>query len=187
MGQRLVVTVQSEGKDICKIYYHWSAYSLSSLLEVRDLIPALMEEGDTVLNITRFLESRGGGIDNGTQGSEYKAFKDRYPSEEFSNNVDRNEGLIAITEDGMEDLQRWSEGDIFINLDDEMIYNEVLWRCDPDYLDEWEKDMGEEPPITELSQNPFEIPFKDIDVLIGKMSNATHFVSYGGEVYELTE
>ena len=31
MGQRLVVTVNDNGKDICKMYFHWSAYSMSAL------------------------------------------------------------------------------------------------------------------------------------------------------------
>ncbi len=43
MGQRLVVTVNQYGKDIAKIYYHWSAYSLSALQEAREIINVLYD------------------------------------------------------------------------------------------------------------------------------------------------
>lgn len=38
MGQRLVVTVKSTGEDLCKMYFHWSAYTISALMEVRDMV-----------------------------------------------------------------------------------------------------------------------------------------------------
>lgn len=187
MGQRLVITVDMDGEDICKIYYHWSAYSLSALYRVRDLIPVLGKEGDTVLNITRFLESQGGGIDEGTSGKEYEAFKEKYPDEEFSDDVNRNEGLIAITQAGMDDMQGWSEGDITINLDDDMIYNDVIWHCESGYLKEWEKDTKEKPEVTKLSCDIFKFSFGDISKIIREVENAENFVSFGEEVYQLIE
>ena len=38
MGQRLVVNVIENGKRICAIYYHWSAYSSSAYQEAADLL-----------------------------------------------------------------------------------------------------------------------------------------------------
>ena len=187
MGQRLVITVDKDGEDICKIYYHWSAYTLSALYAVRDLIPVLEKEGDTVLNITRFLESQGGGLDMGTAGEEYQAFKERYPNEEFSNDVSRNDGLIAITEKGMEDMQGWSEGDINIDLDTGMVHNEVIWGCGSDYLEEWEKEMGKKPKVKELTCNIFEFSFDDIGKVIHEVENGENMVSYNGEIYQLIQ
>ena len=40
MGQLLVITIENNGEDLCKIYYHWSAYSVSALMEARDIIIA---------------------------------------------------------------------------------------------------------------------------------------------------
>lgn len=35
MGQRLVMTIRKNREDICKIYYHWSAYTSSALKEAK--------------------------------------------------------------------------------------------------------------------------------------------------------
>ena len=46
MGQRLVVTVKSKGEDLAKIYYHWSAYTYSALLETRNIIDCIYNHND---------------------------------------------------------------------------------------------------------------------------------------------
>ena len=38
MGQRLVITVHAFDEDIAKIYYHWSAYTISAFQEAKDII-----------------------------------------------------------------------------------------------------------------------------------------------------
>ena len=73
MGQRLVITVRKEQKDIAKIYFHWSGYSVSALEETRALLKEIGTKEENVnklqLNIIRACESMGGGIDGGA-GSE---------------------------------------------------------------------------------------------------------------------
>ena len=44
MGQRLVVTVKNNGKDLAKIYFHWSAYTVSALMEARRIVDCICEE-----------------------------------------------------------------------------------------------------------------------------------------------
>ena len=41
MGQRLVVTIKAFDETIANIYYHWSAYTLSGLLEIKDLLESV--------------------------------------------------------------------------------------------------------------------------------------------------
>lgn len=50
-----------------------------------------------------------------------------YPNETFSTDVDRNEGLVFMSPDGMEDAQKWSEGDAWIDISDEKFGNDVHW------------------------------------------------------------
>ena len=44
MGQRLVVTVKNNGNDLAKIYFHWSAYTVSALMEARKIVDCICEE-----------------------------------------------------------------------------------------------------------------------------------------------
>lgn len=130
MGQRLVITVNEFGKDIVKIYYHWSAYSVSALCEAREIINVLYdddnEEKDLRLRLIRFVENNGGGIDGGEGSDEWKRIAEMYPNEVFKKeNISRNNGLIALSEEGMDDVQDWSEGDVYINLDENEIINYV--------------------------------------------------------------
>lgn len=146
MGQRLVVTVNQYGKDIVKIYYHWSAYSLSALQEAREIINVLYddenEEKDLRLRLIRFCESNGGGIDGGENSDEWKRISKMYPNEVFrKEGISRNCGLIALSEEDMEDMQGWSEGDITIILDEDRVINDVNYFYED--IDSYNKDRAE--------------------------------------------
>ena len=151
MGQRLVITVNQYGEDIAKIYYHWSAYSISALQETRDVINVLYDEENEVkdlrLRLIRYCEMNGGGIDGGENSKEWERITKMYPSETFKkNNISRNCGLIALSEEGMDSIQTWSEGDIYINLDENEVVNFVNYSYESidDYnteCAEWDDDF----------------------------------------------
>jgi hypothetical protein len=134
MGQRLVITIKNGDEDLAKIYYHWSAYTFSALLETKKIINCIYNhQGETIsemkLRLIKFLEDNGGGI-KGDQ-SEFDYIKKMYPKEIFKEDgYSRNNGLIALSEKGKEDLQYWSEGDIDIHIDEEKIYNGVYGYFD---------------------------------------------------------
>lgn len=120
MGQRLVITIHAFNEDIAKIYYHWSAYTTSALQEAKDIIDNVdwfnsTSKDELILRITRQLEKCGGGVSI----RDREAFKKKYPNETFKDDIDRNYGLIAITDDGMGELEYWSEGDLTIDFDTE--------------------------------------------------------------------
>ena len=46
MGQRLVVTIEKGDRNLCKIYYHWSAYTYSALLETKKIINCIYNHKD---------------------------------------------------------------------------------------------------------------------------------------------
>ena len=125
MGQRLVITIEKNEKSIAKIYYHWSAYTYSALLETRKVINCIYNhkdetEKEMLLHLIRFCEANGGGID--LYESELKYIQAMYPNETFkTENCSRNEGLIALSEKGMAEMQSWSEGDVYIKLDDNSV------------------------------------------------------------------
>lgn len=128
MGQRLVITVHAFDEDIAKIYYHWSAYTTSALQEAKDIIDNVdwfnsTSKDELILLITRQLEKCGGGVNI----RDREDFKKKYPNETFKDDIDRNYGLIAITDDGMEELEHWAQDDLTIDFDTEKVYNDVMF------------------------------------------------------------
>ena len=127
MGQRLVVTIEKNEKAIAKIYYHWSGYTGDSLYVTRDIVHCIYNhkdetEKEMLLRLIRFCENRGGGIEGGVDGTAGKYITELYPNEEFKNDhISRNDGLIAINEKDMLEMQRYSEGDVYINLDEDKV------------------------------------------------------------------
>lgn len=195
MGQRLVVTVKSTGEDLCKMYFHWSAYTISALMEVRDMMEEFPIETkskeDAILYFIRYCEEYGGGIDGGMGSKEWNYITNKYPNYKFkSENINRNRGLIAISEDGMDEMQSWSEGDIYIDLDEMTVHNELFWYYDD--IDEYNRELAdrEDEPIT-LDKIPEvgeigDFDLEDIDDVIANLENITDYVCRNGnEIYEL--
>ena len=49
-----------------------------------------------------------------------------FPNVSFKEDPNRNYGLVALSENDMEKIQRWSNGNIVIDLDYNRIYNSVF-------------------------------------------------------------
>jgi len=192
MGQRLVITIHAFDEDIAKIYYHWSAYTTSALQEAKDLIDNVnwfntTSKDELILRITRQLEKCGGGVNI----RDREAFKKKYPNETFNDDIDRNYGLIAITDDGMGELEYWSEGDLTIDFDEEKVYNEVMFTyvSDEEFRQEradagFEDDDVDIKSIQKILFNPTEVHFFALDSAI-KTLNGLQFCRYFGQIYEL--
>lgn len=151
MGQRLVVTIKKNQKPIMKVYYHWSAYTDSTYEELRTLWSIIKPHKDepldelilniihgventvdeaykrTMSNIPTFNRSCHGGIDGGKDSDEWNYITDKYPHESFDSNPDRNCGLIAISDKGMDEMDMWAEGTAEIDLDTGMMHNNVYY------------------------------------------------------------
>lgn len=135
MGQRLVVSVKrnfGDEKSLCKIYYHWSGYTTSSMEETIKIINHLnqfdniekMSDKEIQLSLIRFCESNGGGID----GPDVDYIKKLFPNESFiEKGYNRNNGLIAISDKDQQDMQGWSEGDVEIGINDKKVGFHVYW------------------------------------------------------------
>ena len=173
MGQRLVITVVQNETDLAKIYYHWSAYSVCALEEAKQLIDHILThktmDNDLRLQLVKYLEANGGGIDGGYESEEFKTFSKLYPNESFNECPSRNDGLISFTKAGMRDMQRWSEGDIFIDLDSKMLYNTVFSIDTIEELREWYDEDIKLEDIPEYDINIDEIPFDEIGDVINEL------------------
>lgn len=120
MGQRLVINIYSKGEILANAYYHWSAYSLGSLDELRPIIkeletPEEQEYKFGVLDAIKLLQVTSAELTD----KEFDEIKKLYPSfKRKTERIDRNDGLIAFTEKGKSTNMLWSEGIIEVFVDD---------------------------------------------------------------------
>lgn len=201
MGQRLVVSVQNNGKELATVYYHWSAYTVSALWEVSKLVNCIFNHEDETeeelkLRLIRFCYENGGGI-NGNE-EEFKYIESLYPGEVFERSgYSRNDGLIDLSERGRTESHGWSEGDVEIYIDEERINNGVFgwWSNYAEYYEEvksWGEDYADDlmkfEDIHDIGYDLGDIAIEDIDNVIAAIEAAReHIVRYGNEIYELVE
>ena len=201
MGQRLVVSVQNNGKELATVYYHWSAYTVSALWEVSKLVNCIFNHEDETeeelkLRLIRFCEANGGGIN--CNPMEFAYIENLYPGEVFKKDgYSRSNGLIDLSENGRAESHSWSEGDVEIYIDEERINNCVFgWWPDCETYNEEVKSWGEDyedylvkfEDIPDIGYDLGDIAIEDIDNVINALEAAKeHIVRYGNEIYELVE
>ena len=211
MGQRLVIQNQINGESVNVSYYHWSAYTESSIEELKDFANRLLENyknrSDSFLAMLtdtgrELIEKFDNGsltdsekIDlfnlmtyfsvSGTGASDKDSLK--YLSQFTTNinrqNVSRNEGLLAITEEDQEETLGWSEGTLVVDWvftdqgypDFEQTvfdFDDLFFRLDEDEYEEYYED-----PIDQLQQNPYstsDVPLSKIEQLQKDLENNAH-------------
>lgn len=211
MGQRLVIQNQINGESVNVIYYHWSAYTESAIEELKEFANRLSvnykNQSDSLFamltNAGRELIEKldnGSLTDNekidlfnlmtyfsvsGTGASDNDSLKylSQFTSDVNRQNVSRNEGLLAITEEDQEDTLGWSEGTLVVDWvfdnhgypDFERTvfdFDDLFFRCDEGEYEEW---YGES--IDQLPQNPYstsDVPLSKIEQLQKDLENNAH-------------
>lgn len=200
MGQRLVVTIERNEQSLAKLYFHWSAYTGDALYVTRDIIHCIYNHKDEtdremLLRLIRFCENRGGGIDGGEGSNAWKYITTTYPGEKFkSEGISRSDGLIAIDEDSMEEMQGYSEGDVYINLDEDMINFGVY--AGYENLDEYLEIMAEDEDfdgvtLEDISYIDHELGYfgiDEVDAIVDafeKTDDVCNLIRFGSEIVEL--
>ena len=215
MGQRLNIEIfdASEDKVLANAYYHWGAYSGSATEYAKDMIDSpewyqLMKE-PTVENAVKLLLLTGAGFDE-AEITEIKA-KHLLPDELLVPTRGRNEGIISVTEQGIEDTQMYAEGTMYIFTDTQCIdiagvfnyigdteygisdpfYDEVIDDKDSEFNGMKRSDVmaGIETPDICLGSLTPEIfdKFFDIVQTIYKQCDDTYLLDAAGNIYTLIE
>ena len=118
MGQRLNIQIEANNPDtnetvvLANCYYHWSGYTSSAMELVNDLVNSgiyNLDILDPIEKAIRLLESTGSGL----AGDE---LTDTYYAPKYKVSSDRNKGLIAISEKGINETIKWEESRVTINL-----------------------------------------------------------------------
>ena len=116
MGQRLIITNMIDGKRVNNIYYHWSAYTDSTISEIKDLAAALSENfkpsKDPQERKKEFnkacLYAVSGVLLRDKESLDYVH---QHLDPDYQNShPDRNLGLIAFAENDMDENDNWAEG-----------------------------------------------------------------------------
>ena len=117
------------------------------------------------------------GVFNGAGLSKdsYEYMCNKYPNYEFRKAIDRNAGLIGITEKDIDDTRGWEEGRVTIDLDKEIIDAGLM--IDYREIDEYEQDCidnEEEFNLDNIPEFPVgnldQISFDNLEKVINKIS-----------------
>ena len=129
MGQRLNLSINKNGKVLANCYYHWSGYTNVAMEKARQALDILEEQEEVgVKEAILALKETGATIDK-------ENAKDYVEPNEW---LDRNEGIIATTEDDIKETERWAECDIIIDVGTRKInVINAVWGGDEEDLEEY--------------------------------------------------
>lgn len=138
MGERLNLEIAIDGEDICNVYFHWSAYAYAALelskkvgeavqtkMKVNNLPATLVERQKYIVEL--LMEVGFSGLKEGS----FNYLTKEFPNSNFVKATNRNEGLIAVTEEEMNSTRDWQEGgaSISIMLDGSIsFYNGLIYN-----------------------------------------------------------
>lgn len=119
MGQRLNIEIRrkKDNKILANSYYHWSAYTYSSLKLAEEIVENIYDiirndkTSDEVKAI-QLLQTTGAGL----LEDEYNKLNEE-DKKYCSLATNRNLGLISFTDEGMEETRKWEEGRLIIDID----------------------------------------------------------------------
>ena len=118
MGQRLNIQIEAndtntnETKVLANCYYHWSGYTSSAMELVKEIVDSgiyNLDILDPVEKAIRLLETTGAGLAE-------DELTDTYSTPKYKLATSRNDGLIAISEEGTYRVIEWAESIVTINL-----------------------------------------------------------------------
>lgn len=119
MGQRLNIEIRrkKDNKILANSYYHWSAYTYSSLKLADEIIENIYDiiRNDKVsdeIKAIQLLQTTGAGL----LEQEYNTLNEE-DKKYCSIATNRNLGLISFTEKGMEETRTWEESRLTITID----------------------------------------------------------------------
>lgn len=170
MGQRLNIEIVSNGKLLANAYYHWDAYTGISLRRtgaILDKLNAIQEPIKDDLDLAiKLLESTGAGI-NAEERNYILADPELSKYLPINDCVDRNEGILSITQKGMQDTRYWEECRVTIDISKRtVVFRVYLELTKEEYLDDYFPDLEyyEQLPTIDYDLEK-EIPFDKFEEL----------------------
>ena len=131
MGQRLNIQFEDETGVLANAYYHWSGYTSSALTLTNNILSSNLIDDTTISNkvkAVKLLETTGAGLT-------LDEFNEEFTKDLYKQSTDRNNGLIAISEKGIEETMQWEEARVTINLDSKQLHFDIYWDVNEDDYD----------------------------------------------------
>lgn len=117
MGQRLNIEIVENGEVLANAYFHWSGFTSSSFKTAQQVLDHLDEVSheSNIVRAVKLLETTGAGL---TDEEEEYMLKTVPGADKisFKKAIDRNKGLIAVTEKGIGETRKWEEARVTIDL-----------------------------------------------------------------------
>lgn len=159
MGQRLNIEIHDNGKLLANAYYHWDAYTGTALEHAKTILDNVLDmEDHSVLSAVRLLETTGARLT-----SEEIDYMKLYSDEDFVEAVSRNDGLIGVSPNGMQNTRYWEEGRVVFDIGTQTV--DFMVYCTEDF-EEYEDDYEKSPlKLEEIDVSLDAIPFDDFDSL----------------------
>ena len=159
MGQRLNIEIHDNGNLLANAYYHWDAYTETALGHAKTILANVQNMKDhSVLSAVRLLETTGARLT-----SEEIDYMKLYSDEDFVEAVSRNDGLIGVSPNGMQNTRYWEEGRVVFDIGTQTV--DFMVYCSVDF-GEYEEIYETSPlELKELDVNLGNIPFADFHTL----------------------
>lgn len=173
MGQRLNIEITKNGKLLANAYYHWDAYSSTAISKTARIVHDYYdiysiplrwypEEVSDMEIATRLLIMTGAGVDDLEHAritqNPPEALQTKHGPIILPKCVDRNSGLLCVTEEGMKDTRQWEEGRVTIDIGTQTVNFDVLSHYTKDEVQKYEiEDVVSELKSSDLdlSNQPF--------------------------------
>lgn len=119
MGERLNIEIEANDKTVANAYYHWGAYTTSAIALVKKMVDYLDTTNDTYQNeqefALRLLEATGANL---TEDEHKYATTLQLQTKPFDEDVvNRNDGLISLSEEGINGTRTWQEMMLRVQID----------------------------------------------------------------------
>lgn len=150
MGQRLNIEInrKKDGKTLANCYYHWSAYTQSSLMLAQTILDNLIEfrgQPNDKMKAINLLQTTGAGLEE----EDYETLTEE-EKKVCRVGKNRNLGLIAISKKNIQETRDYEEYELTIDLDEtelerdniEVLFSPktsvnfgVYWRISREHID----------------------------------------------------
>lgn len=188
MGQRLNIEIVKNGKVLANSYYHWAGYSNCAVdlaIQIINNFEYIKEnkvekyiENRDLLFAIRLLEETGAGVNNIDKTREL--LKDETNNLKLKKCEGRNEGIIGITEEDIEETRNLEEGRVSIDIEKKIVNFDVIREyTNEEFKEDYDEKEIKEMNIKEIDRNFKNIPFEDIFELKAFIDRA----NYNGEYF----
>lgn len=120
MGQRLVINLKNEEETIANVYYHWSGYTDSAIDLTSTIIRGLekySDIADVTFRAVKAIAETGAGFNDDA----ISEAREMFVGIDLPVCNDRNNGLIEVTSDGIDESIGCAEGIVSIYMDDQTV------------------------------------------------------------------